>query len=794
MSIAVGILVVGALFGCGGGSGGITKGTGGGTGGGGNNGGSSGSSPPQIRVLSPSNIMLGIPQGVITVYGTNFTPDAQAFVDGAPANTIVQNSATLQAQINVSLSYAAGTHELSVHESAGNSNVLPFRFYTPSQGPEPFLAVPAYSAGPEVDPSDMAVADLDGDGLDDVILPGPPLANAPSLAILKGQTNGMLAPVSYIEGVQAWALATGDVDGDGEPDIVTVGYTTGSSSTVTTLLNHGQNNFSQISNGSISGSFPESATLADIYGSGNLDLLLSVENPNSILLFQNTGGGTFGSPSMIATVAPDNRNFSVADFNNDGLPDIVYTAADETTHILFGQNGGKFTDTAPSSLSGITGRITVIDANNDGCPDLAVQSPIDSTAPVVLQVFLGHCDGTFSLVSSTTIAPAGFAPYNLKSGDFDHDGFPDLAGVNGETEPSHILYLWGDGTGNFTPKQLNGPMGFVDAVGDINGDGISDVIVADRFNEVSVSLGRTNRVFPSPISLAPSNAGALSIGDVNGDGLPDLLFGGDPESGTPGTVFLNQGNGQFVLSGTVSPDAFMLADLNGDGLADLIGEESGNLVIWPGTGNANFGSSPVTITPPAGATVNFADVQSADIDGDGHPDLIASGVIFFGLGNFQFDPVPVPLDAPVAIGDFNGDGKLDLAGPAQTLLNLGNRQFNTVDSDLNMQVGPLTTPVVADFNGDGILDVAWVNGQSASLIEIAYGRGDGSFYLEGAVTGGQYADGIAVADFNGDGRSDILTGLAFAQQLAFTLTMVKADSNSPTSRLARLQAPWHVRT
>jgi hypothetical protein len=394
---------------------------------------------------------------------------------------------------------------------------------------------------------------------------------------------------------------------------------------------------------------------------------------------------------------------------------------------------------------------------------------------VAAQVFFGQGNGTFIAGPATTMEANAFQTFQLVVGDFDHDGNLDIAGENGDTEPGHVVILWGDGTGNFARQQINGPQGFSLCTADVNGDGIPDILVPDRFGIISVILGQNNRTFPSPSSFTPNLAGPLSAGDVNGDHALDLLA---PGSGTPpnqpgevtGNLYLNNGSGQFGFAGNGNPPSqgFVLADLNGDGLADLIGSDGTNILIWPGTGNPNFsGSNLVVIAPPAGMAFLAPALQIADMDGDGRPDLVMPNVVLYNNGNFSFSAAPITFgytNSPFVIGDFNHDGLLDIAMGAFTLLGQPNRTFRQVTPNgLNMTNGNFAA--VGDLNGDGFPDIV-IGGNSYPLV-IEYGKGDGTFYEQSALPSGpgsDFSQSIAVVDVNGDGRPDIVACLFLSEQ------------------------------
>lgn len=731
--------------------------------GGGSRGG--GSTTPAIATLSPSNIMVGVPLGTLLVTGSNFKSDALIQIDGQAVSTFMLDPHTLEGEVSPTFDNTVATHEITVQQSTGTSNAVSMAVYAPQQGPFVMNAIPGFLVGTESNPNWIAVADIDGDGFADVLMPNDVPNGSGGIAILKGRSDGSLAPPAILSMVTPYALLVGDVDGDGIPDLVSVTQGGAGISVVTVFHGDGHGNFQQTASSQVQylGN-PVFAYLADLDGDGLPDLVLSAEQgtqgSGNLEWLRNTGGGNFSFAATLATMNGDTY-FSIGDLNGDGKPDIVYSTMPSQTgpfvvHTLLNQGSGQFSDSPTPGLNGIGGLTNIIDFNLDGIPDLVVQT-VQSTGVLQLYSFAGKGDGSFQQVSSVTISPPGYKVYQLVVGDFDHDGFPDLAGIDGETEPSHILYLFGDGHGDFTPQQVVGPMGVGIAEGDINGDGLPDVIVPDRFSFVSVALGQTGRKFPSALALTPQLATTAYVGDISGDGLLDIFIGGLPGT-ISGTVFKNEGNDSFQFAANTDPTSFMVADLTGRGVVDLIGISSSGLVIWPNNGTFGFSSSPVTLPPINGP------IMVADMDGDGHPDIVGSGQIFYGNGAYQFTPVATPnvFPGPYLIGDFNGDGRLDIAVGGATLLNEGNRTFKVVTSEALPLVNGAVA-AVADFNGDGQDDVA-ISGPGDQTIGIYYGQSDGTFLLSTELDTGEYVAGLAAGDFNGDGHIDVAAGLMLAQQ------------------------------
>ena len=257
---------------------------------------------------------------------------------------------------------------------------------------------------------------------------------------------------------------------------------------------------------------------------------------------------------------------ATGDFNNDGNPDIaVLRTSPGSVSILLGNGDGTFQPGKSTSLGEYLYNILLADFNKDGKLDIFLTDSYTNNAFLLF----GNGDGTFRTVPVSFRSCCG----QFVTGDFNHDGVPDLvqAPLGGLPE----VYL-GLGEGTF---EFKGIVGGSTAVADFNRDGNEDLF---GFAGVqgSVLLGNGDGTFQAPLvfNLPPPDYYYLLefVGDLNGDGIPDAVFSGSlvPGFSIPEFfIYLGRGDGRFDLVNTISPqfylDSVELGDFNGDGKPDL---------------------------------------------------------------------------------------------------------------------------------------------------------------------------------------------------------------------------------
>ena len=341
----------------------------------------------------------------------------------------------------------------------------------------------------------------------------------------------------------------------------------------------------------------------DVNGDGNPDILVVSPAGDTLFVLLGNGDGTFAAPlSQTFTGLQITEGLALADFNGDGKLDILATdVASNKQAVFLGNGDGTFAQPllSPSSIpnSLVLGGGNVLgDFNHDGKMDVAV---IDSSSANVV-ILLGNGNGTFgsSSVFSATPAGSGNTAGSLVAADLNGDGIPDLAWLlywtqsDGSFNYDTVVAATGNGDGTFQPFSFVNQQVF--------GSGPADSLVAADFNEdgrVDLGVGGFVNVSvfsQSAVTAVLLNQGAgtfsevssgdgglsISVGDFNGDGIPDLMsyqFSGpvigDSPSPAP-VVLLGNGDGSFTtvgggqLSSYETPIA--IADFNNDGESDLI--------------------------------------------------------------------------------------------------------------------------------------------------------------------------------------------------------------------------------
>jgi hypothetical protein len=305
----------------------------------------------------------------------------------------------------------------------------------------------------------------------------------------------------------------------------------------------------------------------DVNGDGLLDIVTSNAGTGNISVLLNSGNGNF-QPAQVFSTGAQPESVALADFNRDGKVDVVTANfKDGTVSVLFGNGDGTFQAHQDFPVGIQTQSVVVGDMNGDGIPDIVVASVQSGT----IDTLLSNGDGTFQspIVYYINNGYAGMT--QIAIGDINGDGIPDVVGIYGFGQSFQVLAGNGDGSLYLYSHELSTgtiayPRGL--ALGDFNKDGHLDVALGlyeDR--EVGVSLNRdAGKEFAPPIgSPSPPVPTLLAVADVNLDGNLDAISTG-LESDVL-YVALGDGTGSFATGTSYKvghPFGAVAGDFNGN--------------------------------------------------------------------------------------------------------------------------------------------------------------------------------------------------------------------------------------
>lgn len=573
-----------------------------------------------------------------------------------------------------------------------------------------------------------------------------------------GFTTRKHLPAGYIP----TAAVDGDFNGDGHTDVA---ISNGGDNTLYVLLGNGDGTFQVPEILYTQGQAPDWITAVSLRNNGHLDLVVTNGDSNSLEVFLGNGDGTFSRGIQVSL--PQTPTFVLAgDYNNDGKQDIVVGfvvdagAVQPQFEVLLGDGSGGFSGAIvpPPIVGGLdpipTGWIAEGDLNKDGYMDLVTTVTGDAAI-----AYLSQAGSAFT--QGASFGPND-GPMAVELGDMDEDGCLDAVELGAS---GFLTIAKGTCDGNFTQGAFLAEVGDLDPalkVVDVNGDGHLDIVGSAAYYAggnpgsgaeagylVSVLKGNgKGGVSPAQIYRGGMDAFSLVVADFTGDQRPEIITVDSAEN--QASFFLNDGSGNYdgaqgeaigYLSGVInSPNPTVLmqtADVNGDGKPDLILIEDGQVSSQPSqiTVLLNDGTgkflpairSPISVGP----TVPYPRFAVGAFRSSTKPDLV-----YFSM--FQLPNV-------VAFFPGNGDGTF---GTPVTLANLPSP----------------AALVTGDFNNDGKLDFAVYGGDGGSMLEVDVflGRGDGTFrQLPSQVfappsTGG--VQQIFALDLNHDGKLDLLIG------------------------------------
>jgi hypothetical protein len=457
---------------------------------------------PAVPVITgmPS---LGQPGQIITITGNNFSLNAQQnIVYFGPVKGIVTaaTSTSLNVQVPYGASYAPVTVTVSNLTAYSTTYFNPAYYGASVNNPIVMQAVATNAlvnlvGGKNLALDDLGLMDINGDGKPDLMfLSGyatiPVLTNLGSMALyLNGSTgtgNFTLltnSPFTQPASHGPAMMAFGDFDGDGMPDWTWIDYNDiiVCGNTSTPQSGGACSRFNQY----LTGNGPFSIKVMDFDGDGKPDIVVANETDGTVSIFRNLSSG------------PGN--------------------------IIFAQ---KVDFPACTNVQ----RIVVGDFNGDGKPDIAIIGWTNSGTNVF--ILTNECTpGTLSFSSPIPVASVS-DPAAIAVGDFNMDGKLDIAVASQGSSLGIYVYTNNSSLGSISfgpPTYLETEFGPTEmSIGDLNGDGLPDIVVVDGTSTVSVFPNSGGGSFGGAVNYSlPSGANPVRVamGDIDGDGRPDFIVG-----------------------------------------------------------------------------------------------------------------------------------------------------------------------------------------------------------------------------------------------------------------------------
>ncbi len=600
----------------------------------------------------------------------------------------------------------------------------------------------------------VTLADVDGDGLRDVVAAPVASGERKGFAIYRGEGSGSFG-AARIQGddVNGRSLGLGDVDQDGDIDVVAIG-----TGTITTFMNDGKGNFAATA----SINTVETAldvSLADHDRNGLLDLVAvfpsgDCKDPNDcpfvVRLYMLADiKGTFRTVSNLSCRA-ESFLAAAGDTDGDGILELAIASRKSRPEVarpvgllrLGGgrsQRRGSFETVAFGPTA-----VEIADLDGDGNGDVIVASSRRSPEDSLLQVLdMGE---EFFRNSKDYILQSPVSA--LASGDFDGDGDRDVAAA--VAEPRGVAILWNLGKGALSAPisfpQLSGRMDSA-LVADIDDDGAMDMIAGTRKSPwVSILSQWRDGRFGSWSSFETlESPTAMAAGLFSNDSILDIALAHEESESV--SILINEVAAPNFLRYRVEgkPVAIAAYDFNGDGWDDIVTSAPGTyysecrcyggfhrITFLRNRGDANFTLFAVEETDRP-----IISLLAVDLDGDTSPELLGGDAgdpvtgkaavhVLQGQGSL-FPPMEFPvasLASRLTAADFTGDGIADLIATGDvkgsTIL-ISQRNGNVLKIDL--KVGG-TDVATGDFDGDATVDVALLSGQA---ITVLLNAGEASF-------------------------------------------------------------------